>query len=42
MSDRTTIIDHPRNEKTPTMHSQPGTSVGHEDLHGDERRQNLD
>jgi len=39
MSNRTTVIDHPSNEQTPTVHGQPGISVGHEGLQGEQRRQ---
>ena len=34
MGDRSAIPDHPINKKTPTVSSQPGISVGHEDLLG--------
>ena len=35
VSDRTAIIDHPRDEQTPTMNSQTSINVGHEDLLGE-------
>jgi len=35
MSDRTTTIDHPRDEQTTTMNSQTSINVGHEDLLGE-------
>jgi len=39
MRDGPAVVNHPPNEQTTTMDSQPGISVRHEDLQGEQRRQ---